>query len=456
MTTSVGRNSSSTATPTKATFSYWLKGQHDGTQQGIWGWHRGNDASNYWLGVYYSTNGSMYFNWKQSGLSVTLGTTQKFRDPCAWGHHVISIDTTLGTASDRVKWYINGQRVTSFEDGLDTISQNTTILNWSNSQDKMEIGTWYQASSAKNLNNHLISHFHMTDAYAYQASDFGSTDNVTGEWSINTSPSVTYGSEGGFWFKDDASLTDRSGQGNNFILDGGTLTKTEDNPSNNFSVINFNFNPDPSNGSLGANANGGLSFTTNITSQSIMGVTTIGATSGKYYAEFKLTGESGAARSFAGIGYNIYDQATTSLNADNNFMWNVCSNGVSNQGGSAQPSGNWSNLYTTNDIISVAMDLDNNKVYFAKNGQYADGSGNWDEAFTGSPAYATITADKTYFFCAGDIASSTNSSWTCNFGNGYFATTAISSEGTNASGIGKFEYDVPSGFTALSTKGLNE
>ena len=43
-----------------------------------------------------------------------------------------------------------------------------------------------------------------------------------------------------------------------------------------------------------------------------------------------------------------------------------------------------------------------------------------------------------------------------NFGNGYFGTTAISSEGTNASNIGKFEYDVPTGYTALSTKGLNE
>ena len=46
--------------------------------------------------------------------------------------------------------------------------------------------------------------------------------------------------------------------------------------------------------------------------------------------------------------------------------------------------------------------------------------------------------------------------WEANFGNGYFGTTAISSEGTNASGIGKFEYDVPANYTALSTKGLNE
>ena len=42
-----------------------------------------------------------------------------------------------------------------------------------------------------------------------------------------------------------------------------------------------------------------------------------------------------------------------------------------------------------------------------------------------------------------------------NFGNGYFGTTAVSSAGTNASGNGIFEYDVPAGYTALSTKGLN-
>ena len=42
-----------------------------------------------------------------------------------------------------------------------------------------------------------------------------------------------------------------------------------------------------------------------------------------------------------------------------------------------------------------------------------------------------------------------------NFGNGYFGTTAVSSAGTNASENGIFEYDVPTGYTALSTKGLN-
>ena len=45
--------------------------------------------------------------------------------------------------------------------------------------------------------------------------------------------------------------------------------------------------------------------------------------------------------------------------------------------------------------------------------------------------------------------------WNYNFGNGYFGSTQISSAGTNASGIGIFEYDVPTGYTSLSTKGLN-
>jgi hypothetical protein len=54
-----------------------------------------------------------------------------------------------------------------------------------------------------------------------------------------------------------------------------------------------------------------------------------------------------------------------------------------------------------------------------------------------------------------DAATPTGDTFSTNFGNGYFGTTAVSSAGTNASAIGIFEYDVPAGFTALSTKGLN-
>jgi hypothetical protein len=67
-------------------------------------------------------------------------------------------------------------------------------------------------------------------------------------------------------------------------------------------------------------------------------------------------------------------------------------------------------------------------------------------------AISNLSANGTYTFGAAIVSSAVVS---FNFGNGYFGTTAVSSAGTNASGIGIFEYDVPTGYTALSTKGLN-
>ena len=72
---------------------------------------------------------------------------------------------------------------------------------------------------------------------------------------------------------------------------------------------------------------------------------------------------------------------------------------------------------------------------------------------TGTGAIS-ITAGKTYFFYLTDVGGNT-ATYECNFGNGTFGTTAVSSAGTNASNLGVFEYDVPTGYTALSTKGLN-
>ena len=79
---------------------------------------------------------------------------------------------------------------------------------------------------------------------------------------------------------------------------------------------------------------------------------------------------------------------------------------------------------------------------------------------TGTGAVSITDPDSTdtgfYHFAVAKATSSTNTAtFQCNFGNGYFGTTAVSSAGTNASGVGIFEYDVPTGYTALSTKGLN-
>ena len=49
----------------------------------------------------------------------------------------------------------------------------------------------------------------------------------------------------------------------------------------------------------------------------------------------------------------------------------------------------YGNTYTTNDIIGVALDLDNNKIYFSKNGTFQN-SGVPTSGSTGTGAAFTV------------------------------------------------------------------
>ena len=131
--------------------------------------------------------------------------------------------------------------------------------------------------------------------------------------------------------------------------------------------------------------------------------------------------------------------------------------GYYDQNGQVYTSGSgtaYGNSYSSGSIIGVALDLDNNKLYFSKDGTWqnsanpSSGTGGW-----------SITADKTYMFgiqqySAGSIVLSAN------YGNGYFQTTEITTNtGTgyqDADGNGRFYYAVPTNFRCLSTKGLNQ
>ena len=466
MASSLGRNSTNTATPTKATFAYWLKGADDGTAQGIWGWHRGNDAANYWLGVYFSTNGSMYFNWKQGGSYATIrGTSQKFRDPTAWGQHVITIDTTLATAADRVKWFYNGERITSFEDSSYTVAQNATITNWSNSSDKLEIGTFYQSSTAKDLStNSSITDFHFCDGYAYEASSFGSVNATSGIWVGNTSPSVSYGSQGEYIkFEDSSNLgLDSSGNTNNMAV-SGTLTQNVDTPDNNFATWNplnyvqANNSPVFSNGNTKMNGTNDPPYPNAI---STLGI----PKSGKYYAEFKNVGTQGFA-----IGICDIPKGMEALRTASTQIYNTTFNGAVSlkNDGSVIRNGTETNSVTptiaTNDIVMIAYDADNGAFYAGRNGTWGTVGGVVGVPTSGSSktgaidisAQSWFTTSTDQGFLVGSTSSGGYAIVEANFGNGYFGTTAVTSAGTGASTPGTFEYDVPTGYQPLTTKGLN-
>jgi len=446
-----------TGTPTlgtKFTVSTWVKISEipagGGGDRWIFGEYGDSNNHSY---LYLRNSSAIGWYEKDGGSSVISRITNKIcRDTNAWYHLMIAIDTTDSTAEDRFKLYINGERQTDWGTSSGTYSSSATPRLNSNNQPFSVGGT---ASYGSNFVGSM-SHMHFCDGTALAPTVFGSTDSVTGEWFINTSPSFTVGNNGFTILKDGDTITDQSSNSNNFSLGGGTLTKTEDCPSNVFATWNvldshYFWGAEESSWCTNGNttARSGNSQYSSCTA-------TLGASKGKYYWEFKYVAKSGSQNLWH-LGIKS-TQDTTSTNAlgegATDYSYKAYNGQQMNNGSSSA----YGSTYAVGDIIGIAMDLDNNKLYFHKNGTYLN-SGVPTSGSTGTGAISIADASTTAFgfyvpaFSWNDGSSyGTNS---VNFGNGYFGTTAVSSAGTNASGVGIFEYDVPAGYTALSTKGLN-
>ena len=369
--------------------------------------------------------------------STRYSPTNYMRDINAWYHIHLKVSSGTGTL------YYNGESVKT--------SITVDAQNYNGGGAEHYIHTYGSATSTYDNLECIMSHFHFVDGTAYEPTVFGSTDSTTGEWKINTNPSVTYGTNGYFILKDGNTGTDHSGNGNNFTLTG-TCTKTEDCPSNVFAT----WNPLYKNNSTFSNGN-----TTSASGSSgeFNSASTLGMSSGKWYMEFKRVSgnypifgivDDIALAEYSNANMGLGKTGTTKsialrLNDGKTRVNNV----MSTQGGSI----------SNGDIVGVAVDKTTNKIYFSKNGQWSNGSGAWDSttfnASTGATDVSSILTGGTWFFACGTDTGEASVTFSANFGNGYFGTTAVSSAGTNASNNGIFEYDVPTGYTALSTKGLN-
>ncbi len=426
---------------TTHTLSMWVKrGQLDSIQKPFF---TGSGSNQHQLLFMHYPAGGLYnmleYEFYDGTNNYYIRTNRRFQDTNAWYHIVAVWDTTNATSGDRMRLYVNGIRETSFQREAQPPQNFNGYCNQSTYAHR--IG----ASDTGHYFDGLISHLHSIDGTVYDASAFGSTDSTTGEWQINTSPSVTYGTNGFFILKDGNTITDQSTNSNDFTLGGGTLTNSEDCPSNVFATFN------PLIAQTGATFANGNTFVYRTSAGNVKRIgCTIGAISGKYYAEFQLgtnqwggiclTNGGDIARTEAGSnGYmgEYADDKSVGVRQDG-LVYSHAANVTSSQ---------WDqgSLGTT-DKLCLALDLDNKKLFLGKNGVWNVSS---------NPATNTggisLLGDS-YTFCG----ATDNADCKINTGNGYFGTDAITSEGTNASGIGKFEYDVPTGFTALSTKGLNE
>ena len=451
MATHIEYTPSSSPTGIQQTISFWIKRSELGTDQCVFEARQNNTNMST---IKFNTNDELQIYSENGGTTnVYLKTSRKFRDPNGWYHIVYAIDTSQGTAADRIKMYVNGVQETAFSSSTYP-SQNYDNF-WYGIAQKQVIGRDNQGGGSEDFQG-ILSHFHYSRGYVYQASTFGSTDSTTGEWKINTSPSVNYGATGWFILKDGNSVTDQSGNGNNFTVGSGTLTKTEDNPSNVFCTLNpLGLKNDVTFTSGNTNATYGTSGTRSIV------IGTLGANSGKYYWEIEIQGSSDANNGVLGVSMDDHETGYA-VAGETNQSWGFKGYDGAVQNNNSSVGGTWA-TFTNGDIIGVAINLDDeqgglNKLYFSKNGTWLNGANPSNHSATTGVVGITKPENGVtgfYFPVVSDAGSSATPKFKCNFGNGYFGTVAVSSAGTNASNNGIFEYDVPTGYTALSTKGLN-
>mgnify|MGYP003136591802 CR=1 FL=1 len=376
--------------------------------------------------------------------SFNLSTNNVFRDTSAWYHIVVAVDTTDGTAANRIKLYVNGtQQTTDFGTASYPSQNHDTEQN--NNGDSMYIGartdSTTEGSSMTQHYDGYIAYFHLIDGAQKAASDFGET-NENGVW-VPKLYTGTYGTNGfklefkGTGTSADTSGkgADTSGQGNHFDDTNMTATEiTTDTPQNNFATLNLLDNYYASSTFSEGSVKMVSASTGSGTSTNAFKTSTFGLTSGKWYWEAKLSNATG----YDQIGISQLVASSTSDHLGNsssaysirgdtgNFMNN---NSASSYGVS----------FTTNDIISVALDLDNNLIYFYKNGTVMNsGTGKSISAGTYFPSFGKQ-----------DPAAVT---WEVNFGNPSFSISSGNTDGL----YGNFEYAVPSGYYALCTKRLAE
>lgn len=319
---------------------------------------------------------------RNSGGTINLlkRTNALFRDPSAWYHIVVIIDTTDATAEDRVKIFINGVRITSFTTATNySLNEDLAFLNTAQVHD---IGG--RNDSTLNAGEGYLSEHYFIDGLALAATDFGAFD-TNGDWQPKEY-SGAFGTNG--WHLDFAVApgtgngggTDVSGNGNHWTDSGlAANDQISDSPtssSSNYCVINpldalTTDTPIISNGNLEHSR-----------------VTGVGVSN---FATFYT---QGTGKWYFEVEYDTLDSATGHPLISFMKLSTTTRDfglGVESSGGFLyrSVSGNTASYVTVTagDIFMFAVDYDANKAWLGKNGTWVNG---------GDPALGT-NADETAF-----------------------------------------------------------
>ena len=340
------------------TFSCWYKKSKSGIQHPLFytqsgGEHavrfRDDDDSLDWF--YYS-----------GGYVYRLRTSALYRDPSSWYHIVAVLNTTNGTASERARLYVNGERITAFQTASYPALNAQYAINTTVAHDIGHFSTSY--------NDGYMTEVNFVDGQALTASDFGEYNEDTGAWQPK-SYAGTYGTNGFYLNMSTSGSTvlDQSTNSNNWTATNMNLTTSTattydkmtdvptltDEDTGNFATWNPLDKATLSvvDANLKATNSSGNSW------QSIRG--TIGVTEGKWYWEAEAVSSS-----FLRVGVALQSASLTSTYSNPNDSWTyVDTNG--NKTGNGSETG-YGASYTNGDTIGVALDMDSGTLTFYKNG----------------------------------------------------------------------------------------
>jgi len=435
----------------KWTFSAWIKRGNLGGSAGEMRIFGGDTNASH---IFIASNDELTWDVAAPGSSASgnLNTTQLFRDPSAWFHLVCALDTDESTADNRMRMYVNGAEITDF--GSRTNPSSGYALNAINADgDRATHTLGYRTSAQGSAGMEFdgyMAEINFIDGQQYDASYFGKTDPITGQWN----PKKYTGGYGttGFYlnFSDnsDTSATtlgkDSSGNGNNWtpnnfsVAAGKDDDSSFDSPTNNFPTLS------PVDRSLvGTISNGSLRVSYNYKPASKSWRSTMALPStGKIYWEWENE-ETTAGRWQTGLVRYTDEAGVVDFQGYNDVNYVSISFGGSTWNGTTHMSSWPSFSFYSGERAAIAIDCSNGKLWVGKvasngsttwyandGGTDGDPAGGTNESFT-IPNFTTATEWMPHIvWHDGGGASSTTFTSNINFGNHSFL-------GTVPTGFGK-------------------
>jgi len=391
-------------------------------------------------------------------VNFSLMFPNLIRDPSAWYHLFVAYDSSQATDTNRVKAYLNGVLLTNAVTFTTYPDQNENLALCEDG-DTTRVGS--RGNTGASAFDGYLAEFHFLDGTTKAYTDFGEFDGDSGIWKPKEYTGGSYGNNGFYLeFKETGTDQDSSGIGADTSGEDNHLAVTNlaatdqstDTPTNNFATMN----PLDA-GSEATLSEGNCKYTGGTTvgqSQLQMCGGTFGVSNGKWYFEVKRISNN------AFVGIYAADHGAVNIGYTNAFQsgWNGYSHGVYTSTGNAT-SGNADTAYGSaiddDDIIGVALDLDNGAIYYSDNGTFMDsGDPTSGASKTGAASNFTTTVETWILGFISDGSSGVAGVYECNFG-GCPAFT-VSSGNSDANGYGNFEYAPPSGYYAPCTKNLAE